>query len=343
MRSSVLWLACIASSFAIVGLVRRAALTHGVLDYPNVRSSHHHPTPRGGGLGIAITTVAALWLLWLNNLVDWPLFSVIALGGGLVAVTGAIDDVKSLSVPVRLAVHLLVAGASIYQLQWVGTVQVGNHFVELGIFGYVLGLLGIVWTLNLFNFADGIDGFAASEAIFITCAWLILELLGGDEPGSSGTIIVFAGACAGFLLWNWPPAKIFMGDIGSGFLGFVIAVLALHAAQEDPAALFVWLTLGAAFFADATVTLIRRMLRGAAISQAHHSHAYQILARRWNSHRAVTLAVLGLNIVILLPMAWLATVQPSWAAAIAFGTVVVLGAVAWALGAGTEGSVPRQT
>lgn len=342
MLSSVLWLTCIACSFVIVGLVRRAALTHGVLDLPNLRSSHHIPTPRGGGLGIAITTVAALWLLWLNDLVDGPLFSVIAVGGGLVALVGAIDDVKSVSVPVRLAVHLVVAGASIYQLQWFGTVQIGHQLLELGVAGYVLGLLGIVWTLNLFNFADGIDGFAASEAIFITSAWLVLGLLGDGLPSSSGTIIVFVGACAGFLLWNWPPAKIFMGDIGSGFLGFVVAVLAIHAAQKDPTALFVWLILGGVFFADATVTLIRRSLRGAAIYQPHRSHAYQILARRWNSHRAVTLAVLGLNVVILLPMAWLATVQPAWAAAIAVGTVVVLGAAAWLLGAGSEDPAATQ-
>jgi len=334
MRSSVLWLACIACSFVIVGLVRRAAVTHGVLDLPNLRSSHRVPTPRGGGLGIAVTTLAALWLLWLTNYVDWRLFSVIALGGGLVAVTGAIDDVKSLSVPVRLAVHLLVAGVSIYQLQWFGTVQVGDQFIELGIFGYALGLVGIVWTLNLFNFADGIDGFAASEAIFITCGWLML----GGPHSSSGTIIAFAGACAGFLMWNWPPAKIFMGDIGSGFLGFVIAVLAIDAAQENPAALFVWLILGSAFFADATVTLIRRIVRGEPIYKAHRSHAYQILARRWNSHRSVTLAVMGLNIVILLPVAWLANSQRSWAAAIAFCTVAALGTLAWSLGAGAEES-----
>ena len=116
--------------------------------------------------------------------------------------------------------------------------------------------------------------------------------------------LILAMANAGFLVWNWPPAKIFLGDVGSGYLGYVIAVLALSAAREDPVALPVWLILGAAFFVDATVTLVRRAVRGERLHQAHRSHGYQWLARRWSSHRRVTVAFLLVNVGWLFPIAW---------------------------------------
>jgi Fuc2NAc and GlcNAc transferase len=134
--------------------------------------------------------------------------------------------------------------------------------------------------------------------------------------------VAFAAACGGFLAWNWPPAKIFMGDVGSGYLGYAIAVLALAAARENSVALLVWLILGAVFFVDATVTLLRRLARRERVYEAHRSHAYQWLARRWQSHRRVTVAVLLVNFFWLLPCALVAVRHPVWA-----GWMVVLAIV----------------
>jgi Fuc2NAc and GlcNAc transferase len=142
--------------------------------------------------------------------------------------------------------------------------------------------------------------------------------------------------CCGFLLWNWPPAKIFMGDVGSGYMGYVIVVLALAAARENPAALLVWLILGGVFFCDATVTLVRRLIRGERVYQAHRNHAYQRLARRWGSHRAVTVAVIIVNLAWLFPCAWLASVYPGRAAWIVIIALAPLTLSAFLAGAGQD-------
>ena len=173
---------------------------------------------------------------------------------------------------------------------------IGHSVVNLGWAGHGLALLGIVWTLNLFNFMDGIDGIAASEAVFISCSGALLSFI----HGQSGQILVlgltFGSAALGFLLWNWPPATIFMGDVGSGYLGYVISVMALVAARDNPAAVLIWLILGGVFFVDATVTLLRRAIRRERLHQAHRCHAYQRLARQWGSHRRVTITVMLLNL-----------------------------------------------
>jgi Fuc2NAc and GlcNAc transferase len=152
--------------------------------------------------------------------------------------------------------------------------------------------------------------------------------------GASLLAICLGLAALGFLVWNWPPAKIFMGDVGSGYLGFVIAVLAVADARNNPVAPFIWLILAAVFFVDATVTLIRRWRRGEQVHQAHRTHAYQQLSRRWNSHRRVTLAVLCLNLGVLLPCAVFAFLHPQFAGWIA---LLVVGALGWAAVKGGAG------
>jgi Fuc2NAc and GlcNAc transferase len=152
---------------------------------------------------------------------------------------------------------------------------------------------------------------------------------------------IFCAASAGFLIWNWPPAKIFMGDVGSGYLGYVIAVLAMAATRDSPVAVWVWLILGGVFFVDATVTLARRSLTGERLHEAHRSHAYQWLARRWRSHRRVTLSVLAVNVFWLLPAAWLAMRYPRFAVWSLAGAFVPLIIVAIAAGAGLREQAGR--
>jgi len=319
--------AAFALALVLTAVVRKHALAHGVLDIPNDRSSHRLPTPRGGGIAIAVSTLAAsVFLLWRGAL-DLQLFLALAGGGIVVAFIGYLDDRRPLSARIRLAAHLAAALWALVCLGGLPPMRFGDHIVSLGGAGYVVGALGIAWTVNLFNFMDGIDGIAASEAVSIAWSAVLLALVMEQSTAVSAMAMVFGAVCCGFLVWNWPPAKIFMGDVGSGYLGYVLVVLALGAARGNPTVLAVWVILGGVFFCDAFVTLLRRLTRGERVYQAHRSHAYQCLARRWGNHRAVTIAVVCVNLLWLLPCAWVAAARPAlaaWMVLIAFLPLVLL-------------------
>jgi Fuc2NAc and GlcNAc transferase len=319
MRLEVWLLAGLAliASYLLTGLTRKIALKRGVLDVPNERSSHVIPTPRGGGVAIVLVATVGISMLAVLDMVAVELLLAFVGGGIAVAVVGYLDDRYRLSPRVRLAVHF---AAALWALAWLGglpPLRFGDETFTFGWGGYVLGALGIVWTLNLFNFMDGVDGIAASEAVFIFCAGAAISLwagVAGQESSSlPGAALLMVMACMGFLLWNWPPARIFMGDAGSGYLGYAVVVLALEAARHNSVALLVWLILGGLFFVDATVTLVRRVARREPAHEAHRSHAYQWLARRWRSHRLVTLMCIGINLLWLLPCALVAASKPQWA------------------------------
>lgn len=312
--------------------VRKAALRRGLLDIPNIRSSHKVATPRGGGLAIVAVTTLALLIEALRGVLDRQLFAA-AVGAVAVAAVGFADDRRPIRSSARLLVHF---SAAIWAVAWLGglpPLRIGEHVAQLGWSGDVIAVLGIVWVLNLFNFMDGIDGIAASEAIFVVLAGVALTA-GLQAAGGTNLALVFAAACGGFLLWNWPPAKIFLGDVGSGYLGYLIAVFTLAATRSDPTAVWVWLILGGAFFVDATVTLARRTWRRERVYEAHRGHAYQWLARRWGSHRRVTVALLIVNFVWLLPWAMLATLRPASALTALAAALLPLAAVTLAAGAG---------
>ena len=322
----------LAGSVLLTGMVRHLAQRHGLVDVPNARSSHVRATPRGGGIAVALAALGGITVLRLTGALSPPLFLVLAIGGGAVALVGLLDDRYGVPPAVRFLVHALAAAWALYCLGGLPPWQFGEHVVDLGWAGYLVGTLGVVWVLNLFNFMDGIDGIAASEALFVLCAATLLGSAGarGTEAGAGAWIL--AAASAGFLWWNWPPAKVFLGDVGSGFLGYAIAVLALAAARSNAVALWIWLILLGVFFVDASVTLWRRLLRGERIFEAHRSHAYQRLARRWGRHRPVTVAVLLVNVLWLLPCAALAAYYPARAGLFAALALVPLAAVALLVG-----------
>jgi len=314
------------TSVGLTGVLRRLALRLGFIDVPNERSSHQTPKARGGGIAIVLASLAGWTVLLVIGRIPLDLFVALAGGGGAVAIIGLLDDYRSRPPSLRLAVHSVAAVWAVYWLGGMPALQVGQGTYDLGIAGHVLAVIGILWVLNLFNFMDGIDGIAAIEAIFIALGGALCSLLLTAAvlvPAS----LVLAAASAGFLVWNWPPARIFMGDAGSGFLGFVIAVVAIAAARSHPVAPFVWLVLGALFFVDATVTLLRRMLRRERLHQAHRSHAYQHQATR-HGHLRVTVCWSLVNVGCLLPLAAAAAYYPKLAAALAGGLVVVLAALA---------------
>jgi Fuc2NAc and GlcNAc transferase len=323
-----------AASAALTGAVRRVALSSGLVDVPNSRSSHVRTTARGGGVSVVLATTAGLIALAVTGIVSKPVLMAVIVGGSAVALVGFLDDRYSVRPVVRFAVHV---GAALWALIWFGGLPpllVGDHLVKHSAAGYVFGVLGIVWVLNLFNFMDGIDGIAASETIFICVAGALLTLVMTGSALTAPAAFVVAAASGGFLMWNWPPARIFLGDVGSGYLGYVIAVLAVAAAKDNPVALWVWLILGGAFFVDATVTLVYRSLRGERFHQAHRCHAYQHLARRWGSHRRVTLAFLSINLAWLLPWSVLALKFPAYATVSVFAALGPLVLLAILVGSG---------
>jgi Fuc2NAc and GlcNAc transferase len=220
------------AAWASTGLVRRHALQHAMLDIPNPRSSHDVPTARGGGLAIVFTFVLCLLLLLFLRLLDINTVAALVAGGGAVAVVGYLDDRNVLRARVRFGVHLI---AAIWVVGLVG--GLADHSLRIfGLHGIVAGsviaILALAWMTNLFNFMDGIDGIAASEAVFIAAAGAWLGWRQGADIGMTMALLSLAGATAGFLIWNWPPARIFMGDVGSGFLGFSLAALALAASRR---------------------------------------------------------------------------------------------------------------
>jgi glycosyltransferase WbpL len=322
------------ASCALTLLMRSIAVRNQLLDVPNERSSHARAMPRGGGTAIVLCATVAVLVLLAAGQLDTRLALALSAGGLAVAAAGFLDDRRSLRASTRLAIHAAAALWALVCLGGMPALQLGASQLSLGAVGYPLGVLAIVWSVNLFNFMDGIDGIAASEAAFVALAGALLTLLSLHAYAAPVlAALVLAAACCGFLLWNWPPASIFMGDVGSGYLGYFIAVLVLAAMRTEPAALWVWLILAGVFVLDATATLMRRLLRGERVYQAHRAHAYQHLARRWGSHRAVTVLVLGVNLAWLLPWALLASLRPRSAAliaAIALTPLIILVLVAGA-------------
>jgi Fuc2NAc and GlcNAc transferase len=257
-------------------------------------------------------------------------------GGTLVALVGLADDVRSASVALRLTVQFAAISWCVWSLGRLPPVNFGIAVVNLGAAGSLAAVIFLVWFLNLYNFMDGIDGIAGVEAVSVMVFAAILMSWQGGMPSIALLAEVIAAAVLGFLVWNWPPAKIFMGDSGSGFLGFCVGAIAWMTIAEGRLSMWVWLILLGVFIVDATVTLLRRWLRGARLAEAHRSHAYQWLSRRCGSHLKVTLGILGVNVFWLDPLAFAATLRPAFGSLLALIAWTPLVIVAWRTGAGVE-------
>jgi Fuc2NAc and GlcNAc transferase len=276
------------------------------MDVPNERSSHLTPTPRGGGIAFVATSLVGLFILLLNNTLNNEDLLALGCAGAIVAVAGFLDDRQKISgAMIRLVLHGIGAISLVVGIEFPSQISLFDQTISTGLIGSILSVLYLVWLLNLFNFMDGTDGIAASEAIFVVLAGAFLNYHVLSDANHSAAAVVLAASTFGFILYNWSPAKIFMGDVGSGYLGIVVGGLSLIAANQDPEHLWVWIILLAVFVSDATTTLIRRLLRKQKPHVAHRSHAYQHLAIRLNSHAKVALLVLAVNIAWLLPIAFL--------------------------------------
>lgn len=290
-------------SFVLTWLLRRYALASSLMDIPNARSSHSVPTPRGGGVAIVMCFLLAVFGLALTGHVDSAAAYALCGAGGLVAVVGFLDDHGHIAARWRLLGHFAAAGWALFWLGGLPAISLFGSVFDLGWFGHVLAAIYLVWLLNLYNFMDGIDGIASVEAVCACVGGALLYAWLGSTEGALITVLSLAAAVLGFLIWNFPPARIFMGDAGSGFLGITLGVLSLQAAAASPQFFWAWLILLGVFVVDATFTLLRRLLRGERVYEAHRSHAYQYAARRYGRHLPVTLAVSAINLLWLLPIA----------------------------------------
>lgn len=323
----------IVCSTILTGRVRRYAIRHQLLDKPNYRSSHARPTPRGGGVAVVVVFLLALGYLLLSDQVTLKEFLALGAGGAFVAGMGYLDDHYDLSPLLRLLGHFAVA---VWAVVWTGGIpqlDLGFATWDWGWVGHIVSVIGVVWMLNLYNFMDGIDGIAASEAVFVAGVGGLLLMHEGAD-GLALASLALAAACMGFLFWNWPPAKIFMGDVCSGFLGYVLAVLMIVSNHKTDVSLWVWLLLLGVFVIDATITVIRRLLRREKVYEAHRSHAYQQVTIRLQSHLKVTRGVIGINVLLLAPLALWVWQTPDLAVPITAVTFLILAGTALQLGAG---------
>jgi UDP-N-acetylmuramyl pentapeptide phosphotransferase/UDP-N-acetylglucosamine-1-phosphate transferase len=294
----------------LVTVLRRGA----VLDRPNERSSHVMPTPRGGGIAVIGTSVVAWLMLWGAGLV--PLSAVVvAFGAAGLVVVSWLDDLRGLSPGLRLLAQFAAVAAGILALPQ-GAIFQGWLPPALD---RIAATLLWVWFVNLFNFMDGIDGIDGGEAAAIGIG---IVLVAGGSHDLAAPAVAIAAAALGFLVWNWAPARIFLGDVGSvplGYLlGFLLYQLALRGAWQAA------LILPLYFLADATLTLLRRLARGERVWQAHREHFYQRAVQRGLGHAAVVLRVTAAN-VVLVACSWAAAQGWGFAAlAVAVLTVAVL-------------------
>jgi Fuc2NAc and GlcNAc transferase len=313
------------------GLVRKIALSRKILDLPTKRSSHLKATPTGGGIAIVAAFYAGLAVLVYGNKFDLLDIQVLSMGFVL-AITGFVDDLKHLDFRWRIAVHLCAGLIVALILGDIPDIQQDGLQFNMGLLTVPITVLTLIWATNLYNFMDGTDGLAGSECCFIVLAAAGLLVLDGNTMLSLVCLVLFS-ACAGFLVWNWAPAKIFMGDTGSGFLGFILASIAFLSIYSGSMSLWTWLLLPGVFIADATLTVVKRIYSGERWYQAHCTHGYQHMARLFG-HKKVALGVLFINLIWLLPLALLAEIYLEYAVYIAFFGIVPLFLLAHVLGAG---------
>jgi len=289
--------------------VRVYASRKMILDIPNERSSHKTPIPRGGGIAIILTFFLSLIWLYLIGYVESNLLLALIGGGSVLAVVGYYDDVYSLNARWRILFHLCTAVWSLYWLGGFPLLDIGFLKLHLPWLGPALAIISIVACINFYNFMDGIDGLAGSEGIFIgltsgAALWWI------GETHLALVLWLLTFSIMGFTVWNWQPAKIFLGDVGSGFLGYTFATLGLYSVNKQFLPPTFWWIILAVFICDALFTLVQRIYQGKKWHQAHREHAYQHLIACGAEHQHVTLGILLFNCALLLPTAFAALSWP---------------------------------
>ncbi|MBI5636693.1 MAG: glycosyltransferase family 4 protein [Nitrospinae bacterium] len=314
---------CFLLTLAGTGLYRRNAVAKSVLmDIPNDRSSHTVSTPRGGGIVFVAVWAALMAALAGGGLIPSGVALTLLPPALFAAAIGFADDL--LTLPATMRFVLQIAAALLF-LQGIGgypAIQMGPWHLDVGIAGGIFAVLWIVWSINLFNFMDGVDGIASVEAMMVLAAGGFFLAAGGGAMYGAAAFWA-ATAVTGFLVWNLSKARIFMGDAGSYFLGFFIAALALLGERFFNVPLLLWVILYGVFWFDATATLLRRAAAGERWYAGHRSHAYQRLQQAGFSHATVSGLTATVNIV-LIALATAAFFNRGWLLACFAAAVAVL-------------------
>lgn len=288
-----------------VGLFIRWSLSRKLFDIPNERSSHTNPVPRGAGLVIAIISLLA-YIIYCS-FIGQPILWAYVAGAAMIAAISWLDDVYTVSFIWRFLVHSLAALLVLYEAGYWQNIYIPvlNSKIELGNFGAVLSFLWIVWLTNAYNFMDGIDGISGGQALTAGIGWLLIGyLIGFPVLYFYGGVLAFSSL--GFLIHNWQPAKVFLGDVGSAFLGFSFAVMPFLAGSNysgKAAPLpFIALILVWFFVFDTVLTFFSRVIRRHKVWTAHREHLYQKLIISGFSHSFVSLLYGILSILLVISL-----------------------------------------
>ena len=286
-----LFIITILISFAGTFLIIKVARRRNILDFPNPRSSHSIPTPRAGGLAIVFSWYIGILGLKHLNLIDHDLFLAL-MAGGILAFVGFLDDLFSIKPWIRIIFQVLTVSLGLYFLKGVEFLYLDNGIIVQSVLLSILAVIAGVWFINLYNFLDGIDGYASVEAICIAAGLYLMT----QNP----VLLILILSVAGFLIWNWPLAKIFMGDTGSTQLGYIFVILAIHFNNNLHFSILGLSILSSLFWFDASLTLWRRWRNKEKLSQAHKKHAYQRIVQYGYSHQKTILISICINAFFIL-------------------------------------------
>lgn len=268
-----------------------------LLDIPNNRSSHTTPTPRGGGIAIILATFIAMLVAHQSGFANQAALYLLA-PGLLMAILGISDDLITLNIRIRLIIQLLTASIT------TGVILNNTSLsIPMAALLGIAAIIGIAWLTNLYNFMDGINGLAALQTVFACFSMSFLFYLQGDHSETIPLMLALGSASLGFLYWNFPQAKLFMGDVGSLFIGITLATLMTWTSRNDLITACSWLIILAVFIVDASYTLIFRLTTGQKFYLPHRSHFYQKIAIKLNSHTKATLLLMSFNLFWLFPIA----------------------------------------
>jgi Fuc2NAc and GlcNAc transferase len=298
-------------SSILVWLIRHYALTHNqnLMDVPNLRSSHSVPIPKGGGLAFVISFLISVPILAVTSDLPWAEVWAFLGGGILVSMISFSDDHGHIAIRWRLLAHFIGATWILFWLGGCPPLFIWGFTINPTLMSNTLAVFYLVWLVNLYNFMDGIDGITSIETMTVCIGAALLLALQSPSQSIWATPLLLVASVSGFLYWNFPQAKIFMGDVGSSFLGLILGIFSIQTAWVLPHMFWVWVILLGVFIVDATLTLLRRLTNGEKFYKPHNNHIFQIAARHYNSHKAVTLSIGLINLIWLLPIAYLASNQ----------------------------------
>ena len=302
-----IFLFTIVSSFLMTLILEKFfSKKHYFIDQPAVNTMHAEPTPSAGGISILISYLIFVFAIVNYTLADYSIFLILLFSLTPIILIGLLDDYCHVKVYIRLLVQLFSATIIVYYFQiYDNNFNFDIYGEQSAIIIFIFSIILSIWLMNLYNFMDGIDGYASSECIFVSFSASLIAYLNSPESLMYLYLAGIGAANVGFFIRNWYPAKIFMGDTGSVSIGCIFAFFIFYSASESIISIYTWLILLSVFIADASYTLLVRVVTKKNITKAHLTHAFHMLASRKNSHKYVTKFLISINLFWVLPLALL--------------------------------------